>query len=163
MVFQNYSRSFHSQPAAVRSASEGVNEGSTFATTAAAVAAAGLAGAVALPNLVAEAQPSPTDASILGLADMVGIQHGGNTEKAATALADMFGVKVIDQEMLDKIMAVKASNPNNLAVKNFDPKYYEKLSNDERAALIQIVRSGVENPDSGMGCYAMQVGAQPRQ
>jgi hypothetical protein len=126
-------------------------------TAAAVVGAVGLAAGVALPGAVAYAEPTTTEKSILGVADAMGIKHGGNADKAAAALADMFGVQVVDDAMLSKIAAIKKSNPTNLAVKNFDSKYYNKLSNDERAALIEIVRSGVENPDSGMGAYAMQV------
>jgi hypothetical protein len=58
-------------------------------------------------------------------------------------------------KQLDKIKAIKKSNPENLAVKHFDEKYYNTLSTAGKKALLQIVNSGVENADSGMGCYAM--------
>jgi hypothetical protein len=49
------------------------------------------------------------------------------------------------------------SHPNNLAVKNFDAKYYESLGDNEQTELLQCLASGIMNEDSGMGCYAMQV------
>lgn len=34
--------------------------------------------------------------------------------------------------------------------------YFESLSDADKKGLLQCCRSGIENPDSGMGCYAMQ-------
>merc|ERR1719162_1495553 len=59
-------------------------------------------------------------------------------------------------EKLAKIEANKVSNPDNLACKNFDVEYYNGLSDEEKPAFLMCVNSGVENADSGMGCYAMQ-------
>lgn len=56
---------------------------------------------------------------------------------------------------LDKINAIKTSHPGNLAVKHFDAAYFKSLSPAGKKALLKIVNSGVENADSGMGCYAM--------
>ena len=56
---------------------------------------------------------------------------------------------------LEKIKAVKISNPDNIAVAEFDFGYYNSLDLAGKKALLEIVNSGVENPDSGMGCYAM--------
>jgi len=68
---------------------------------------------------------------------------------AATAAVD-------PAEKLAKIAANKVSNPDNLACKNFDVEYYNGLSDEEKPAFLMCVNSGVENADSGMGCYAMQ-------
>jgi creatine kinase len=57
---------------------------------------------------------------------------------------------------LAKIRSIKKSNPDNLACKNFDFDYYESLDDEKKAGLIKCVNSGIENPTSGMGCYAMQ-------
>merc|ERR1711935_285793 len=59
-------------------------------------------------------------------------------------------------EKLAKIEANKVSNPDNLACKHFDVEYYNGLSDEEKPAFLMCVNSGVENADSGMGCYAMQ-------
>ena len=40
--------------------------------------------------------------------------------------------------------------------KHFDTDYFDKLSDADKKSLLQCCRSGIENPDSGMGCYAMQ-------
>ena len=57
--------------------------------------------------------------------------------------------------VLDKIKAIKISNPTNIAMAKFDFGYYNSLDLAGKKALLKIVNSGVENPDSGMGCYAM--------
>ena len=59
------------------------------------------------------------------------------------------------RELLSKIEAVKISNPTNLAVKHFDRAYYDSLSPELKKRLLMVVKSGAENPDSGMGAYAM--------
>jgi creatine kinase len=61
------------------------------------------------------------------------------------------------KEALKKIKAIKKSHPDNLAIKHFDLDYYNSLeTEEEKAGLLQCVNSGLENADSGMGCYAMQ-------
>mmetsp|Transcript_19986 Transcript_19986/g.35519 ORF Transcript_19986/g.35519 Transcript_19986/m.35519 type:complete len:450 (+) Transcript_19986:80-1429(+) len=57
--------------------------------------------------------------------------------------------------LIEKVNAVKASNPNNLMAKHFDADYFLSLSPELQKRLERIMRSGVENPDSGMGLYAM--------
>jgi len=41
-------------------------------------------------------------------------------------------------------------------MKHFDAEYWSNLSEEHQARLLQIVKSGLENPDSAMGCYAMR-------
>ena len=61
------------------------------------------------------------------------------------------------KEKLAKIRAVKESNPGNRAIKHFDFDYFNSLESDEdKQGLLRCVNSGIENADSGMGCYAMQ-------
>ena len=54
------------------------------------------------------------------------------------------------------MLAVADSNPGNIMAASFDPAYVETLGDELRGRLLQCVRSGVENPDSNMGCYACQ-------
>ena len=61
-----------------------------------------------------------------------------------------------DAAALDKIRAIKESNPDNIAVACFDEEYYNSLDANGKKGLLMCVNSGVENPDSNMGCYAMQ-------
>lgn len=56
---------------------------------------------------------------------------------------------------LAQIAAAKQSHPNNLMAKHFSLEYYNSLSGDQKRRLLAIVASGAENPDSGMGCYAL--------
>uniref|UniRef100_A0A0G4I8I4 Arginine kinase n=1 Tax=Chromera velia CCMP2878 TaxID=1169474 RepID=A0A0G4I8I4_9ALVE len=58
-------------------------------------------------------------------------------------------------EILANIEAAKKSNPDNLMAKFFDVKYYKSLPEDKKARLLKICKSGADNPDSGMGMYAM--------
>lgn len=55
-----------------------------------------------------------------------------------------------------KINSLKAIHPDNIAVQSFDLTYFESLSEDHKARLQKCMNSGVENPDSEMGCYACQ-------
>lgn len=59
-------------------------------------------------------------------------------------------------ERLSKINAIKISHPDNLACKNFDQSYFDTLSIQHKEGLLKCMASGIENPDSGMGCYANQ-------
>ena len=49
-----------------------------------------------------------------------------------------------------------AANPDNICLNTFDAEYYESLSDDDKAAFLKCLNSGIENVDSGMGCYACQ-------
>jgi creatine kinase len=56
---------------------------------------------------------------------------------------------------LTKIRSIKTEFPNNLGIKHFDEAYFNSLDTAGKKAMLAIARSGIENPDSGMGCYAM--------
>jgi creatine kinase len=60
------------------------------------------------------------------------------------------------EEALAMIEAIKVSHPDNRAIKHFDRAYYDTLSEEDQESLLLVMRSGIMNPDSGMGCYAMQ-------
>jgi len=59
-------------------------------------------------------------------------------------------------ENVQKIMGIKTSNPENIMAACFDEGYFNGLKDDMKARLLQCCNSGIENPDSQMGCYAMQ-------
>ena len=59
-----------------------------------------------------------------------------------------------DQADLSKIAAIKVSHPDNLAMKFFDADYFNSLDTTSKKELLAIARSGIDNADSGMGCYA---------
>ena len=80
----------------------------------------------------------------------------GNDEAIGQAAAADAGNQ-LHAGTLAKISAIKVSHPNNLAMKHFSVDYFNSLATDEeKSGLLQCVNSGVENADSGMGCYAMQ-------
>jgi creatine kinase len=59
-------------------------------------------------------------------------------------------------EALARIYLMKKLYPDNLAIKYWNYDYYNSLSEEDKLALLAVARSGIENPDSGMGMYAMQ-------
>lgn len=59
------------------------------------------------------------------------------------------------EEDLAKIAKIKKSHPGNRGVKFFDMDYFNSLPIEGKKKLIMIAKSGIENADSGMGCYAM--------
>jgi len=59
-------------------------------------------------------------------------------------------------EALARIFVIKKVYPDNRAIKYWNNDYFKSLAPALQKALLAVVRSGVENPDSGMGMYAMQ-------
>lgn len=59
------------------------------------------------------------------------------------------------QRLIEKIAAIKLAQPGNLMARHFDAKYFLSLDDDSRQRLAKIIASGIENPDSQMGAYAM--------
>ena len=57
-----------------------------------------------------------------------------------------------------KIAALLVDNPDNICLNTYDPEYYNSLPEEDKAGFLQCLNSGIENPDSGMGIYAMQPG-----
>jgi protein-arginine kinase len=58
--------------------------------------------------------------------------------------------------LLSKVRKIKKSNPNNLATKYFDLNLFQQMPLFKQKKFISIVRSGLENPASSLGCYAME-------
>jgi protein-arginine kinase len=54
-----------------------------------------------------------------------------------------------------RIAAIKVLFPENRAMKHFDFDYFDTLDEAKKERLLVIAKSGIMNPDSGMGCYAM--------
>ena len=59
---------------------------------------------------------------------------------------------------LARIAEIKVSHPTNLAMKYFDIEYFGSLSAADKEDLLLCVNSGLENADSGVGCYARNPG-----
>ena len=60
-----------------------------------------------------------------------------------------------DQQLIDKIDRIGRERPQNLMARHFDADYFRSLDESSRKRLTKIIASGVENPDSRMGAYAM--------
>ena len=58
-------------------------------------------------------------------------------------------------DTVKKILAIKESNPGNIAIASFDEAAFNALSEADQARLLKIMASGIGNPGSEMGCYAM--------
>jgi len=56
---------------------------------------------------------------------------------------------------LKTIADIKVSHPENRMAKHFCNKFYASLPEDKQKLLLLCCKSGYENPDSGMGLYAM--------
>ena len=57
---------------------------------------------------------------------------------------------------LARIAELAPEHPQNIALQSFDPAYFAGLDHADQARLLQCMTSGIENPDSEMGCYACQ-------
>ncbi len=60
-----------------------------------------------------------------------------------------------DEQLIARIAEIKQSHPDNLMARHFDPAYYNGLDAPLQARLRKIIASGVQNPNSSMGGYAM--------
>jgi len=56
---------------------------------------------------------------------------------------------------VDQIKSIKTSNPDNIMAAAFDEEYFNTLSAEDQAQLLRCCNSGIQNPESCMGCYAM--------
>ena len=72
----------------------------------------------------------------------------GASTKKSTAVANS------NEYLLDKCLAAKVRNPDNLMAKHFTEDYYNSLSPEMRKKLLKICQSGAENADSSVGMYA---------
>lgn len=62
------------------------------------------------------------------------------------------------EDQLTRIATLKGDNPQNIALQCFDPDFFLGLDPSGQARLMGCLNSGIENPDSEMGCYACQPG-----
>lgn len=56
----------------------------------------------------------------------------------------------------ERIEQIRKQHPDNLMARHFDVDYFGSLSPELQARLLEVIRTGIENPDSQMGAYAMQ-------
>ncbi|KAJ3276479.1 hypothetical protein HDV01_005102, partial [Terramyces sp. JEL0728] len=76
---------------------------------------------------------------------------GGGASKQSMAMANESS-----DSLVNKFLAAKVRNPDNLMAKHFSEEYYNSLNESEKARLLKICKSGGDNPDSSLGMYAQQ-------
>jgi len=59
------------------------------------------------------------------------------------------------EQVIASIRIIRGANPGNLMARHFDEDYFCSLNDQSRQRLRRIIASGIENPDSQMGAYAM--------
>ena len=59
-------------------------------------------------------------------------------------------------EKVSQICEIQKNYPQNLGAKCFDPDYFYSLELRLQQRFLQCLNSGIENPDSQVGCYACQ-------
>jgi len=98
------------------------------------------------------------------------MQAGGTLSSAAAKKKAMFQQKINTEgegkaaytvkkptdALLSTAEAIRKSHPHNLAAKFTTPDYFNSLTEPQQKEFMQIVSSGINNPDSTMGCYAMK-------
>ncbi len=57
--------------------------------------------------------------------------------------------------MPSRIADIKAAHPDNLMARHFNNDYFQSLDPAKQKRLLKVFASGLENPDSQMGAYAM--------
>ena len=123
-----------------------------FATRAR-VAATGLATAGA--GIYYATAPSECETTILvNPSGAVKITVGGDTSGAAAGVDKLISLFKFQGE-LAQIAKVKAAFPGNRAMKHFDFDKFAAMTPAEQERFIACIRTGFENVDSGLGCYAM--------
>ena len=63
---------------------------------------------------------------------------------------------------MTQVDKVRKSQPTNLCAKHLDKAYYKSLEGEDRDTFYKCVKTGIDNPDSGMGCYAMTPAGEDR-
>jgi len=58
-------------------------------------------------------------------------------------------------EFLTALEKVRAENPGNIAAKHLTRELFNTYAPEQQAVLVKCVKTGVENPTSQVGCYAM--------
>ena len=56
----------------------------------------------------------------------------------------------------EKIVAIGKTNPQNIAATVFDVAYFNSFDEQLKRRFLRCINSGIENPDSTVGCYACQ-------
>ncbi len=58
-------------------------------------------------------------------------------------------------DVIESMNKIKIDHTKNLTAKHFDTKYFLSLNANQQERMKKIIATGIVNPDSSMGCYAM--------
>jgi len=86
-------------------------------------------------------------------------KHAKEAEKHADIKAQASDKKNLDpkyEEFLNKLEEVKKSNTDNLCAKYLSRKLFTSYTPEQQEYLYRCALSGIENPDSHLGAYAMR-------
>jgi len=89
---------------------------------------------------------------------------GGDAQKTARELAIQLGMPGVAgllpappaDPVVQQIAKLLAAHPDNICLNTFDQQYFDSLADELKPGFLRCLASGIENPDSGMGCYACQ-------
>lgn len=90
------------------------------------------------------------------LACLIGSMGGrsSKTKQSAKSFEPLRGGAKHDA-FLAKAEKVRASHPNNLAARFLTKEVFAKYSAEQQDVLVKCTQTGIDNPDSTTGCYAM--------
>jgi len=107
-------------------------------------------------------------ASILGTAGLglstfsvaadttVTIQSGDTVINVTIADNKPAKASIMTDAIWNKIAKIKAANPGNRCTKYLTKEYVDSLTEEQQTVFYRCVRTGIDNEDSGLGCYAMK-------
>lgn len=80
----------------------------------------------------------------------------GNSKAKAQQVDGLRGGNGKHEDFLKAADKVRAEHPNNLAARFLTRELFAKYSEEQQDVLVQCAKTGIENPDSTLGCYAMR-------
>lgn len=78
----------------------------------------------------------------------------GKNEMAAGAKVDQKDSATV-ANLVSQIVSIKQSNPDNIMARSFQESYCQTLTAEQQKRLLEICNSGIQNPESQLGAYAM--------
>ncbi|KAH9259996.1 hypothetical protein BASA81_001768 [Batrachochytrium salamandrivorans] len=75
---------------------------------------------------------------------------------AATPIVEAAAATSKWDAILNDLEKVHKENPDNLCAKYLTREIFNSYTEEQKEVLYRCARSGIDNPDSGLGCYAMR-------
>jgi len=90
-------------------------------------------------------------------------QTEASTADRIKALTDRIGqleavvaTSAANDKLFEKVAAIRAKFPDNLAMKYLTREVFDSFSTEQQQVLYRCAKTGIDNEDSGCGCYAMK-------